>query len=85
MKTNDRTDADWHARVAAIADVKLRSAVASIAWWDYFATRRADKPNPLAEFVDEYDYAVDVPPAKIVRELVKLGYARKTARAKVKA
>lgn len=71
-----KTPDEWQRDIGAISDPKVRSQVACLVWWDFFATRDRDNGRKywdhLDEFMDEY---VDGVPAKdIAYGLMQIGY-----------
>lgn len=70
----------WYNRIGVIKDIKIRSKVSSLIWWDFLASNNSEnKENALMEFITQWRMNDDVPFFLIKKELVKLGYYDKLA------
>lgn len=79
-KLENKTPDEWLNDLIAIADFKLRCAVAKIIWWDYYS----NTTDGCADFDDLLKFEPDPPaPDYVIEGLRAVGYTKRQASKRV--
>jgi hypothetical protein len=68
------TREEWTKRVESILDIRLRTKIASIVWWDHFCDAGNSEKTSLYGYVKKCRDDVEVPSEGVRKALIEIGY-----------